>query len=108
MAVLSIQRTSLTGLNPAFAAASGGGDSMPNTGNEVLEVKCGGTGCTITFTAQKPCNHGVLHNAVIVVPANETREIGPFIDTNRWNDASGRLQWTYNQVTTVTVAAKSV
>lgn len=104
-ATLTVQKPTLSGATITFAAASAGGDVFTNTGSEVLRVKTTGTPVTVTITAQKPCNQGVLHNVSVTVPATSEREIGPFRDLVRWNNNSKQVAVTYDQVTGVTIAA---
>jgi len=103
MAALTAVSITTSGVAPTMVPADALGDSVSNTGNEVVEITAGATGATVTFVAQGRCNHGVLHDLPVVVPANQTRDIGPFRDLLRWNDVNGKLQWTYDQVVTVTV-----
>ena len=107
MAILTAQATTTAGVNPTMAAASGGGDSVANSGTQVVEITTTTDPVVVTFVAQGACNHGVLHNAVVNIPAGTSRRIGPFKDTSRWNDANGRLQWTYDLVTGVTVGVRT-
>lgn len=107
MALQATQKSTIAGLNPVYAAANAGGDTFVNTGNEQVKIKCGATGCVATFVAQGACNHGTLHNGTVTVPANQERIIGPFRDTQRWNNASQQVSITYDQVSTVTIAIVS-
>ena len=43
-------------------------------------------------------------NAVVSVPAGDERFIGPF-PTGAFNDAAGKVQITYDDVTSITIAA---
>lgn len=105
MALLNVQKASLTGLAPAFVAASAGGDSFVNDGKTVLHVKNGGASeITVTINSQQPCNYGFDHDVVVAVPAGGERIIGPFRQ-DRFNDANGQVAVTYSAVTSVTVAA---
>jgi len=104
MAVLTVQQVNLTGLAPAFAAASAGGDEFVNSGRAVLYVKNGDiSDKTVTVDSQTPCNQGFDHDAQVIVPASEERIIGPF-PKNRFDDANGKVQISYSDVTSVTVA----
>lgn len=108
MATLSVQRVDMTGLDPAFAAASAGGDEFVNSGRAVLYVKNGdATDKTVTVDSQTPCNQGFDHDVQVTVPAGGERIIGPF-PKNRFDDASGKVQITYSDVTAVTVAVLEV
>ncbi len=108
MAILTVVKPSLTGADPAFVAAAGGGDSFPNTGKETVHVKNGGgSEITPTFDAPGTCDFGVAanaaHDASGPVPAGGTRVYGPFAPA-KFNDGNGRVQISYSGVTTVTVA----
>jgi len=102
MANLAIQNVSLTGLAPAFVAASGGGDSLDNNGRTLLHVKNGGgVPITVTVDSTQPCSYGFDHDAAVSVPAGAERILGPFPQGRFGSTAN----ITYSAVTTVTVAA---
>lgn len=103
MADLAVQKSTLAGLTPAYVAASAGGDTFTNTGQEVVEVIATTTPVAVTVVAQGQCNHGVLHPQVVNVPAGQRRRIGPFHDLARWNDATKKVHLTYDQVVGVTL-----
>ena len=105
MAALTIQTSSLTGLNPSYVAAAGGGDTFVNDGATVLHVKNGG-GSSINVTADQTvaCNYGFDHDNVVSVPNGGERIIGPF-SPNRFG---ATVSISYSGVTTVTVAAIKV
>lgn len=112
MAILTVQSIVKTGLNPTLVAASGGGDSFANTGNEELDVVNGGGGAiTVTIPAQKGCDEfgvtNTAHDIVVSVPAGQTRRIGA-IAPRQYNDVNGRAQVAYSGVTSVTVGAFSM
>jgi hypothetical protein len=104
MATIVVTRSSDVGAVPTYAAASGGGDTLPNDGNTVLHVKNGGgSSITATVTSNKKCDQGFLHDDVVAVAAGAEKVIGPF-NVGRF----GRnVAVTYSAVTTVTVAAVS-
>lgn len=112
MALLTVQKPSLTGTVVVEAAAGAGGDSFPNTGAESFVVNNGGGApITVTFHAgPNPCSFGLsggtAHDLAVAVAAGERRVIGPF-PVMRFNDASNNVQVTYSAVTTVTVAVRS-
>ena len=88
-----------------LAAASVGGDTFANTGREILDVNNGSGGAiTVTVAAVSPCNHGVLHNSVVSVPAGQRYAIGPF-DPVRFGSAPAV---TYSGVTSLTVGVRRV
>lgn len=104
MAQLAIQKTSLSGLGPTFAAADAAGDTFANDGRTVLHIKNGGAAAiTATVDSINPCNYGFDHNAAVSVPAGGERVIGPFNQTRFGVTASVA----YSAVTSVTVAALS-
>lgn len=105
MAELAVQQITRSGLNPAFTAAAGGGDTFDNDGATYLHVKNGGAGAiTVTINSQKPCDQGFDHDITVNVPAGGERIIGPF-PRDRFNNDSGEVAVSYSGVTSVTVAA---
>ena len=87
-----------------YSSASGGGDVFPNSGKEILHVRNAGVGaCAVTINSQRNCDQGFDHNQTVSVPAGEDRMIGYF-SPNRFNNGSGNVEVTYDQVTSVTVA----
>lgn len=110
MAQLTVQQTSLDGLNPAYAAADVAGDALANNGSTVLHVKNGDASShTVTIASQvaNPPPGTVAQDQDVAVPAGEERIIGPF-NRSAFNDSDGNVQVTYDDVTSVTVAAISV
>ena len=115
MAVITPVTASMAGVNPAPAAASGGGDSVNNArGNTFLRVNNGGGGSiNVTIAAQiatRPADGTfpamTLANNVVAVPAGQQRIIGPIPPA--FNDSGGNAQITYSGVTSVTVDALQV
>lgn len=104
MADLTVQVIVLTGLTPTYGACLIGGDAVVNDGRIFLHFVNGATESIVTVNSVKPCDQGADHDVVVTVPANEDRMIGPF-NQARFNDANGKLQITYTNVTTITVAA---
>lgn len=104
MAQLTIQRPSLTGLDPTYAAADVAGDKFANDGSLRLVVKnASGGSVDVTVASPANCNQGVNHPVTVAVPAAEERIIGPF-RRDRFNDGDGNAAVTYTAVTSVTVA----
>jgi hypothetical protein len=104
MAQLAVQRSG--GLNIkqiTTQAAAGGGDAMPNDGQTLFQVTAGATGVTVTAVSVA-CSHGRTKDISFIIPTNQTHLIGPF-DPTLFNDANGNVNFTYSQVTTITVAA---
>jgi len=105
LAILNVQKASLTGLTPVFVLADKDGNSFTNDGKVILYIKNGGDSpVTVTIDSQHLCNYGFDHNVVVVIPATEERIIGPFRQ-DRFNDATGKVVVAYSGVTSVTVAA---
>ena len=110
MAVLAVQQISRTGLNPALAAASAGGDAFPNTGRVFLRVKNGHATIarTVTLASQLPPGAvppgAVKTDLAVVVPALGERWIGP-LDPASFNDSNGRVVATYDTEADLTVGA---
>lgn len=108
MATLNIYRVDLDGGKPTFVPADAAGDSFVNSGRTFLIVRNGGTAAiNVTVNSQKPCNYGFDHDVVVSVAAGAEEWIGPF-PKERFNDSNGRVQVSYSDVTSVTVAAVEV
>lgn len=107
MADIAIQTIISDGIVPSAAAAASGGDAFLNDGNTHFEIiNGGGSACVATFASQvSPPHPGeAVADKVVTVGAGVTKRIGPFSQA-AFNDANGKVQVTYDQVTTVTVAA---
>ena len=109
MADIAVVRTSLTGAKPTMGAASEAGDKCLNSRRVILHVVNGSAQSrTITVAAvQARCGEPSLHNSVTVIPAGESRDIGPF---DRWvyNDADSKISVTYSAHADITVGALEV
>lgn len=106
MATLTVQESKYdTPVNPNYVAADAGGDEFDNNGNMLLLVKNGdASDKNVTINSQKNCNFGFDHDSgPHTVPAGEERTIGPF-NSARFNNSSGRVEVSYDDVTSVTVA----
>jgi hypothetical protein len=103
MATLTITPVARTITVLAAAAASVGGDLLPNNGQEFLAI-VNGSGASITATAAitKQVDGVTPAGKAIVVPAGATALFGPFPPT-QYNNANGQVAITYSAVTTVTV-----
>lgn len=106
MAVLTVTQISRTGTLEALAAASAGGDLLPNTGKEWVDIaNGGGSSINVTITGYVD---GVAVTAQTVAIANGARKkIGPFPPT-AYNNSSNQVAIGYSAVTSVTVQAFSL
>jgi hypothetical protein len=103
---LTVQSNSLEGLEPTYAAANADGNYFTNDGKTLLHVKNDDSSShTVTVDSPTLCNQGETHDPAIAIPAGEERIIGPF-PAGRFN-TSGNVHLTYDDVTSVTVAAIS-
>lgn len=105
MAEFSVEDVQESGLEPTFNSANAGGDSCQNDGVTYLTVKNGdASDHTLTFDRKRNSNLGQDVDRVVTVPAGSEVDIGPF--PRKW--FSSLLEWTYDDVTSVTVAVKSL
>ena len=109
MATLTVQsapgRTGLD-LTATAVAASVAGDGFANGANTMLALINGDASShTVTFTIVKKVD-GVSVSAgkAVTVAAGHTALIGPF-DAGIYNDANGKVNFTYDAVTSVKVVA---
>ena len=110
MAELTAQSASQSGLNPTYASAAAGGDTVDNDGKTVLHVKNGDASeHTVTVASQvtSPEPGTAAQDVSVAIPAGEERIIGPF-QRSGFNDANDEIVISYDAVTSVTVAAISV
>lgn len=110
MATLAREEMTVGGLNATYNSAAAGGDEFANDERTVVHIVNGDASPhTATFTKQKdelqaPDGYGpiALSDLAVVIPAGEDRfiRVPPAI----YNDGNGRVQVTYDAVTSVTVA----
>lgn len=99
MAVLAVQSTGDGGITP-LVAASAGGDSYQNTGQERLIVENLSAGAlhVKVLGGVQACSFGVAgtpgHDVEYSIPAGVRWTFKPF-RPERFNDANGRVQLTY-------------
>lgn len=100
MAALNIFHAGSAGAAPGLVAVNAGGDSFPIVSrSQKFHFKNTDVAArTITFTATKACNLGVLHNAPVIVPAGAERYVDD-IDPLFFADSGGRVQLTYDAAT---------
>lgn len=104
MAILNAQKAALGGLQPAFAAAAGGGDQAP-VGEKLLLIVRNGDAAAKTVTLTTPGTVGDLAvaDAQQVIPASGTAMFA--LKASAFRDpVTGRASITYSAVTSVTVA----
>lgn len=115
MAVLTVNSIALAGLAASFVSAAGGGDLVPDDGNErtYLEVVNGSGGAiNVTVTAQETSRNvpGIgtvtIADKVVSVANGARTKIGPF--PSAYRNASGQVAISYSGVSSVTVAAFKV
>lgn len=119
MAQLTVNKISnASALAQALAAASGGGDSFPNTGKEFIAIKnAGGAPITLTVVGSAGANNDKCNFGVAGTPGHDktysiTNDsnvyvVGPF-PVRPYADGSGLTQLTYSAVTSVTVEVFSL
>lgn len=109
MSEITVQQISLSGLaEAAGTAATAAGDTVINNGRTFIEVVDGATTApTVTIASQTDCNQGYTHDIVVAVPSGAARIIGPF-PPNRFNNTSGQIEVTYDDDTSVTIAAFTI
>lgn len=109
MAAISVQDVDLVGIDPTFTAAEETGDTIQNANERVvIRIKNGaGAARTVTINAQNPCSHGFEHDVAVVTADGDDITVGPF-DKERFNTASGLLSLTYDDHTSVTIAALNI
>lgn len=105
MATLSVQQADRAANAVTLAAASAGGDEFVNTGKEALLIdNGGGSPITVTFATPVTVDGLAVDDLDIDVPDGEMHLLGPF-PTGTYNDGDGKVQISYTDVTSVTVAA---
>lgn len=113
MATLTIQNLVKSAeLSVSYAAASAGGDVMPNDGKTVLHFKNASAGSLTVTVASALASHDfgdpfgpyTRADVVVAVPAGGERFVGPF-PGRAFNNGSGQAAITYSGVTSLTVAA---
>ena len=105
----AVQDIAETGLNPSFVAAAAGGDDYINGDRTFFAVKNGITPAIVTIVVQRTSfdidkfGKVTFASLVVNIPASEERWIKAPIAP--YTDGNGKVQLTYDNVTTITVAA---
>ena len=94
--------TLAAGADPTASAASAGGDTFHNSGQEFLLVETGSTATVVTVDSPTPSNFGFTQDPEISVPANSKRLAGPFAP-GRFNDENGLIALSYSAATNVKI-----
>lgn len=110
---ITVQDVVRTGLEATYsAAASGDGNVFDNSQkNTFVHIKnAGGSDCTITIHTPAVVDTDLaVADRTVVCTAGEERFIGPFSTPYEGNDADNSIdravKLTYDQVTSVTIAA---
>lgn len=82
---------------PGFVAAAALGDTFENKGRTGLYVRnASGSSKTLTIVAQRQCNHGFSHNAVITVANLFEGFVATEFENDRFNSPAGVVSLTYS------------
>tara|TARA_R110002072_G_C7906926_1_gene530027 strand:+ start:491 stop:835 length:345 start_codon:yes stop_codon:yes gene_type:complete len=111
MAELTAQKIVQAGLEPTYASATAGGDTLVNTGIQFFHVK-NGSGVSITASVIPVVTTiidpllGALtkETALLVLAAGTSGFLGPF-EVDAFNSPMGTIELEYTAATSVTVAA---
>ncbi len=105
MAVLTPQTIVRTGLLPSLASAGASGDKFANTrGRTFLYVINGqGDAMVLTLDITSTVDGAAVVDPTISLAAGEARFVGPF--DQRYEDSAGDINFSYDDETSVTVAA---
>jgi|SRR6478672_12144949 len=106
MALLAVQVVSQAGITPTYAAATGGGDTIPTGDTYVLICKNGGgSPITVTLDVQPGTTPAgdVYPEHIVTVPNGSEKWIGPLTPSIYRNPSTNTCAVTYSGVTTVTV-----
>ena len=106
MATLTVQNITKSGDEPNHTAAAGGGDEYANNGQTMLSLINGSGGAIVaTFVTQATTDGLAVADRTVSIPAGETRWVVD-LDPNVYNvPATGRVQVTYDGVSSLTVGA---
>jgi hypothetical protein len=105
MADLTVQNIDRSGLSPSYGTCAGGGDQFLNASNTFIHVKNGDASPhTVTIVTQSTSDGLAVADRAVAIPAGEERLIGPF-PSAIYDDGNGKVQLTYDAVTSMTIAA---
>ena len=103
MAIIAAQQAAITGLIPAFVAASAGGDSANPDDRTTLRVK-NGSGASINVTIVIPGATYGQPNPDPVVPVPAGGDVSVSLPPAIADLATGLVSWTYSAAASVTIA----
>ena len=104
MATLTVQESSIDGITPTFNACDVAGDEFVNDGDIWIHIdNSDASPHTATIDTPQTVDGLALSNPAVVVAAGTQAVAGPF-STTRFNDAAGKVQITYDAVTSLTIA----
>lgn len=108
MATLDVQNCNYNGLaDIVYSNASATGDEFVNDGRSFLLIKNDDVAShNITITSQEKCSQGFSHDVKLSVASNDSAIMGAFYKP-RFNDANGKIQITYDDVTSLSIAVIS-
>ncbi len=110
MATLAVVNAAKSGVEvvAGAAACAAGGDTYPNTGQEIAIITNNSVG-TITVTVATPNKldgHDIADRTVAIAPST-TEVLGPY-PPGTYNNASGQVALTYTGVTTLFIKVLKV
>ena len=103
MATLAAQPIQVTGTTPAFVAASAGGDACQPAAHQFLRVKNGDASSHTVTLAVPGSEYGQARPDVAVVVAAGA-DVSIDLPAELLDSTTGLISWTYDAVTSVTVA----
>jgi hypothetical protein len=105
MALLTAQNVSKLGAAVTYNAAAAGGDAILNDGRQIMVVRNAHAtnSRTVTFSTAGEVDGVAIDEVAITVAALTSQVIGAFAP-RYFNDASGRLTWTYSSEADLTIA----
>lgn len=107
MAELALQDLLTVGSgSPVYVDASSGGDEALNLNGRtrIWVINDNGTSINLIFTSNQDSNFGPYTTLTFPVPAATFYPI-PALDPRRFNNAAGKITWTYSTHVDVDVAA---
>jgi hypothetical protein len=106
MATLTVQNITKAGDEPTYVSAAGGGDEFANNGKTMFVLNNGSGGTIVATIITQATKDGLaVADRTVSVLAGDTAWVVD-LDPNVYNvPATGRVQVTYDGVTSLTVGA---